>query len=89
LDLKRGSPERSELETPNERKNSILGKRVFSGSYKRNPGCTLIILEIWIGVNPFSLRRLSTESGLSGFSKFILWDAKIADFGDNPHEFMR
>lgn len=65
-------PGRSKLETPIERKNSILGKRIFSGSDKSNNGCILTSLEIQVLVNPIFLRRLSTESDLSGFSQFIL-----------------
>ncbi|KAK7843791.1 hypothetical protein CFP56_011915 [Quercus suber] len=80
---------RSELETPLERKNSILGKRVFSGLVVSTCGIDLTSWEIWVLLKPFSLRRLSTESGLSGFSKCTFWDVKRADFGDNPHEFMR
>ncbi|KAK7843793.1 hypothetical protein CFP56_011913 [Quercus suber] len=79
---------RSELETPLERKNSILGKRVFSGLVVSTCGNNLTSWEIWVLLKPFSLRRLSTESGLSGFSKCTFWDVKRADFGDNPHEFM-
>ena len=38
---------------------AILGKRVFSVSYKSTYGHILKILEIWVLLNPFSLRKLS------------------------------
>ena len=78
--------QRSELEIPFERKNSILGKMVFLGSNISNPGTALTSLVIWVSWNPFSLKRLSTESGLSGLSKCTFLETKRADFGDNPHE---
>jgi hypothetical protein len=39
---------------------AILGKKVFSVSYKSTYGHILKILEIWVLLNPFSLRKLSS-----------------------------
>ena len=71
----------SELEAPVERKNSILGKRVFLISHKSNCGY------LW----NWRCGYLWNHS-LSAFfrlSKFTLLDAKIADCEDNQKEFMR
>ena len=76
-------------EKPIERKNSSLGKRVFSGLTKSNDGNLVTILVIWVLVHPEFLRRARTESGFLGFSKSIFPDAEIAVSGDNPHEFTR
>ena len=80
---------RSVLETPSDAKNWNLGRRVFSGSQSKTGGNHLTRFEIWISVNPWFLKKASTESGLLGVSKFMYLEADRAFSGGNPHEFMR
>jgi len=79
----------SVLEMPLDSKNSSLGKRVFSGLYTRTWGTFLMRFEAWVLVKPWLQKNAITESGFSGVSKLIFFDAVTAFSGGNPHEFMR
>lgn len=52
-------------------------------------GNCLTRLEIWVCEKPCSLNKERTGSGLSGVSKWTTLEADRANYGDNPHEFMR
>lgn len=48
-----------------------------------------MIFEIWVRESPWSLKKLRTKFGRSEVSKWSFLEAERADFGDNPHAFIR
>lgn len=47
------------------------------------------MLESWVCEKPWVLKKEITESGLSGFSKWMRWEADDANSEESPHEFRR
>lgn len=80
---------RPELETPFERKNSILGIRVFSGSARSSSGLALMAVLSWVSENPSLLKKETTESGFSGELNRTCLAADEADSGENPQASIR
>lgn len=70
------------------KKNSSLGKRVFSRLAKSSEGIMLTILEMWVLVHPRFLRSVRTEYGRSRFSNYIFLSYDIVKeccLGEEKH----
>ncbi|KAI9075899.1 hypothetical protein K1719_042179 [Acacia pycnantha] len=74
----------SELEMPLDMKNSILGRKVCSGSDRRHCGNCLVKRRIWDSENPSFFKESITKSGFSRVSKVRYLEAEAASWGEKP-----
>ena len=79
----------SELGTPLDLKNSILGKKVLWGSDKRYRGSSFVKRRIWGFEKPRFFKKLMTRSGFCGVLKVTYLVAELASLGEKPQVSMR
>ena len=79
----------SRPENPLDRKNLILGKKVFSGHDESIVGREWTNFVIWVFERPWLLKKARTESGLLGVLKWRYLEVERVDFVHLQIQFQR